>query len=124
MSTKVTSTASNPRQPAEATLDAYPDWTIPCKVIAIIPTADRQKSTVKVRVGFDKLDPRILPDMSVKVAFREATNAPSINFNAALVPKSALRNRGWPRRGFHTCKMGTRNGAPSPSATRRATTQS
>lgn len=81
-----------PAQPAEATLDAYPDWSIPCKVIAIIPTADRQKSTVKVRVGFDKLDPRILPDMAVKVAFLEATNAPSINFNAALVPKSALRN--------------------------------
>ena len=59
-------------QPVEATLDAYPEWKIPCKVIAIIPTADRQKSTVKVRVGFDKLDPRILPEMSVKVAFREA----------------------------------------------------
>ena len=48
-------------QPVEATLDAYAQWKIPCKVIAIIPTADRQKSTVKVRVGFDKLDPRILP---------------------------------------------------------------
>ena len=58
-----------PGQPVEATLDAYPDWKIPAKVIAIIPTADRQKSTVKVRVGFDKLDPRILPEMSVKVAF-------------------------------------------------------
>src|SRR5262249_47546328 len=43
-------------QPVEAALDAYPDWKIPCKVIAIVPTADRQKSTVKVRVGFDKLD--------------------------------------------------------------------
>ena len=62
-------------QPVEATLDAYPDWKIPCKVIAIIPTADRQKSTVKVRVGFDKLDPRILPDMSVKVAFHETGGA-------------------------------------------------
>jgi HlyD family secretion protein len=81
-----------PAQPAEATLDAYPDWPIPCKVIAIIPTADRQKSTVKVRVGFDKLEPRILPDMAVKVAFLEGSNAPSVNFNAALVPKSALRN--------------------------------
>src|SRR5204862_1171459 len=59
-------------QPVEATLDAYPDWKIPCKVIAIIPTADRQKSTVKVRVGFDKLAPRILPEMSIKVAFHEA----------------------------------------------------
>lgn len=57
-------------QPAEATLDAYADWRIPCKIIAIIPTADRQKATVKVRVGFDALDPRILPEMGVKVAFR------------------------------------------------------
>ena len=56
-----------PGQPVEATLDAYPDWKIPGKVIAIIPTADRDKSTVKVRVGFDKLDPRILPEMSIKV---------------------------------------------------------
>ncbi|MGD0814420.1 MAG: efflux RND transporter periplasmic adaptor subunit [Verrucomicrobiota bacterium] len=79
-----------PAQPAEATLDAYPDWKIPCKVIAIIPTADRQKSTVKVRVGFDKLDPRILPDMSVKVAFRETAAAPAAVTRAVLVPKSAL----------------------------------
>jgi HlyD family secretion protein len=57
-------------QAVEATLDAYPDWKIPCKVIAIIPTADRQKATVKVRVGFDHLDPRILPQMGVKVAFQ------------------------------------------------------
>jgi RND family efflux transporter MFP subunit len=79
-----------PGQPAEATLDAYPDWKIPCKVIAIIPTADRQKSTVKVRVGFDKLDPRILPDMSVKVAFRETAAAPVSVTRAVLVPKNAL----------------------------------
>src|SRR4030095_12441583 len=45
-----------PKQPVEATLDAYPEWKIACKVIAIVPTADRQKSTVKVRVGFDGLD--------------------------------------------------------------------
>jgi RND family efflux transporter MFP subunit len=82
-----------PAQPAEATLDAYPDWKIPCKVIAIIPTADRQKSTVKVRVGFDKLDPRILPDMSVKVAFRETAAAPASVTRAVLVPKSALESQ-------------------------------
>ena len=77
-----------PGQPVVATLDAYPNWKIPCKVIAIIPTADRDKSTVKVRVGFDKLDPRILPDMSVKVAFQEAGNTSASH--AVLVPKSAV----------------------------------
>ena len=56
-----------------ATLDAYPDWQIPCHVIAIIPTADRQRATVEVRVGFDELDARILPDMGVKVAFQQET---------------------------------------------------
>jgi HlyD family secretion protein len=79
-----------PAQPAEATLDAYPEWKIPCKVIAIIPTADRQKSTVKVRVGFNKLDPRILPDMSVKVAFQEVTGASSVPISSVTVPKNAL----------------------------------
>src|SRR5713226_9203496 len=61
-----------PGQRVEATLDSYPDWHIPSKVIAIIPAADRQKATVKVRVGFEKLEPRILPDMGVKVAFQGA----------------------------------------------------
>jgi RND family efflux transporter MFP subunit len=80
-----------PGQPVEATLDAYPDWKIPCKVIAIIPTADREKSTVKVRVGFDQLDPRILPDMSVKVAFRD--NSGTAAGHSVMVPKSAVLNR-------------------------------
>lgn len=52
-----------------AILDAYPDWTIPASVIAIVPTANREKATVKVRIRFDKKDPRILPDMAVKVNF-------------------------------------------------------
>jgi RND family efflux transporter MFP subunit len=80
-----------PGQPVEATLDAYPDWKIPCKVIAIIPTADRDKSTVKVRVGFDRLDPRILPDMSVKVAFRD--RGVTAAGRAVMVPKDAILNR-------------------------------
>lgn len=80
-----------PGQPVIATLDAYPDWQIPCKVIAIIPTADRDKSTVKVRIGFDKLDPRILPEMSVKVAFQET--AGSTSGHAVLVPKDAVQDR-------------------------------
>ncbi|HUA36938.1 MAG TPA: efflux RND transporter periplasmic adaptor subunit [Candidatus Sulfopaludibacter sp.] len=78
-------------QPVEATLDAYPDWKIPCKVIAIIPTADRDKSTVKVRVGFDRLDPRILPDMSVKVAFRD--NGGTGSGHAVMIPKGAVLSR-------------------------------
>jgi RND family efflux transporter MFP subunit len=80
-------------QQVEATLDAYPEWKIPCKVIAIIPTADRQKSTVKVRVGFDKLDPRILPEMSIKVAFREAASPGSVAQRTVTVPKAAVHQQ-------------------------------
>jgi multidrug efflux pump subunit AcrA (membrane-fusion protein) len=80
-------------QPVEATLDAYPDWRIPCKVIAIIPTADRQKATVKVRVAFEKLDPRILPQMGVKVAFQRTEAAPTAAAATTLtVPKAAIQN--------------------------------
>jgi HlyD family secretion protein len=82
-----------PGQAVEATLDAYADWKIPCKVIAIIPTADRQKSTVKVRVGFDHLDPRILPEMSVKVAFREAEGSGPVAGRTVIVPKAALQQQ-------------------------------
>jgi len=80
-------------QSVEATLDAYADWKIPCKVIAIIPTADRQKSTVKVRVGFDKLDPRILPEMSVKVAFREGSGSGPAGERKVTVPKAAVQQQ-------------------------------
>ena len=82
-----------PGQPVTAALDAYPDWKIPCKVIAIIPTADRQKSTVKVRISFDQLDPHILPEMSVKVAFRETGALPAAVARAVLIPKTALQSQ-------------------------------
>jgi RND family efflux transporter MFP subunit len=82
-----------PGQPVEATLDAYPEWKIPCKVIAIIPTADRQKSTVKVRVGFDQLDPRILPEMAVKVAFHEASGGTTLTGRTVMVPKTAVQSQ-------------------------------
>jgi RND family efflux transporter MFP subunit len=81
-----------PEQPVEATLDSYPDWRIPARVIAIIPTADRQKATVKVRVGFETLDPRILPDMSVKVAFQSA-GAASTAPRGVTLPRAAVRHR-------------------------------
>jgi len=58
-----------PGQPVTAILDAYPDWEIPSRVRTVIPTADREKATVKVRISFLKLDPRILPDMGIKVTF-------------------------------------------------------
>lgn len=84
-----------PGQPVTAVLDAYPDWQIPSRVRTIIPTADRQKATVKVRISFIKLDPRILPDMGIKVTFlgkepeakKSGSAAP-----AALVPQEAVRD--------------------------------
>jgi RND family efflux transporter MFP subunit len=79
-----------PGQKIIATLDAYPDWSIPCQVIAIIPTADRQRATVEVRVGFDELDSRILPDMGVKVAFQESGAVVSQGRAGVLVPQSAV----------------------------------
>jgi RND family efflux transporter MFP subunit len=84
-----------PGQPADAVLDAYPDWHIPATVRTIIPTADRQKATVKVRLTFDELDPRILPDMGIKVAFQEAVVEnvePSVV--QSLVPAAAVRSDG------------------------------
>lgn len=84
-------------QVVQAVLEAYPEWKIPAKVIAIIPAADRQKATVKVRIGFQISDPRILPDMGVKVAFlnaeREVEEKPKEPLGVR-VPISAVRNEG------------------------------
>ena len=84
-----------PKQEVTAVLDAYPDWKIPCHVRTIIPTADRQKATVEVRIAFDKLDPRILPDMGVKVTFlgeeaKQADKAPA----GLMIPQDAIRDDG------------------------------
>jgi len=82
-------------QPVTAVLDAYPDFQIPAKVIAVVPTADRQKATVLVRIGFTALDPRILPDMGVKVTFlREADAAAPVAQAMTLVPKGAVKTDG------------------------------
>jgi RND family efflux transporter MFP subunit len=86
-----------PGQPVEATLNAYPDWRIPAEVIAIIPTADRSKATVKVRIAFRARDPRIVPDMGVRVAFLDARpgQAPDPAATAGvLVPAAAVRADG------------------------------
>jgi RND family efflux transporter MFP subunit len=84
-----------PGQEAIATLDAYPDWQIPSRVIMPVPTADRQKATVRVRLAFEQLDPRILPDMGVKVAFLNEEEKAAAQPKAALVvPRRALRQDG------------------------------
>lgn len=83
----------HPGQPANTTLNAYPDWKIPSKVIAVIPTADRSKATVKVRIGLETRDPRVLPDMGARVSFMpmpgqdEAKDAADV---AAVVNKAAI----------------------------------
>ena len=88
-------------QPVEAVLDAYPDWRIPAHVITTVPSADRQKATVRVRIGFDlakgeKLDPRILPDMGVKVSFLSERPVEPADMPKArlLVPRTAVREAG------------------------------
>jgi len=81
-------------QPVEAMLDAYPEWKIPAHVITIVPTADRQKATVMVRIAIDTRDPRILPDMGVKVSFVEQAAPGAAPARVVLVPKAALRRDG------------------------------
>jgi len=85
-----------PGQDVDAVLDAYPDWHIPAHVITLVPTADRQKATVLVRLGFKQLDPRILPDMAIKVTFlREAGDATAAAAQpTALVPRPAIKTLG------------------------------
>ena len=84
-----------PAQPVEATLNAYPDWKIPASVIAIIPSADRSKATVKVRIAVQSKDRRIVPDMGVRVGFLSAAPptaaAPP---GSVLVPAESVRGEG------------------------------
>ncbi len=85
-------------QRAVAVLDAYPDWEIPARVITTVPAADRQKATVKVRLAFDQLDRRILPDMGVKVSFLSEEQEGAAQAVAArprvLIPRAAVRQGG------------------------------
>jgi hypothetical protein len=75
-------------------LDAYPDWRVPAHVIAIVPTADRGKATVKVRVALEQKDPRLLPDIGVRVSFR-GSKAPAASQvpKGVLVPAAAITQR-------------------------------
>jgi len=85
-----------PGMRTETILNAYQDWKIPGRVIAIIPAADRGKATVKVRVGLDaKGDPRIVPDMGARVGFLEdAKPAQADAKPGVLVPAAAIAQRG------------------------------
>jgi RND family efflux transporter MFP subunit len=74
-----------PDMPAQAVLDAYPDWKIPAHVVAIVPAADRGKATVKVRVALEQKDARLVPDMGVRVSFLAAKPAA-----AAAAPRGVL----------------------------------
>ena len=80
-----------PGQPAITNLNAYPNWDISSEVIAIIPTADRNKATVKVRIGLLEKDERVLPDMGAKVSFlrEQVTEAPE-EINGVMIPSSAI----------------------------------
>lgn len=83
-----------PKQPAQAVLDAYPDWKIPAHVIAIIPTADKGKATVKVRIAVEQKDPRILPEMGARVSFLEEAKKITAEVpKGVLIPASALVQR-------------------------------
>jgi RND family efflux transporter MFP subunit len=84
-----------PKMPVEATLNAYPDWKIPAEVIAIIPAADRGKATVKVRIALKVKDPRIVPDMGVRVSFLESDRpSPAVaEAPGVLAPAAAIASR-------------------------------
>jgi hypothetical protein len=104
-------------------LDAYPDWVIPSHVINIVPTADRQKATVKVRIAFDALDPRILANMGVKVTFLEssaasqssavsgAPAAPVVRVPASAVQRDGATSFVWRVRGDRVERIAVRVGA-------------
>ena len=79
-------------QPVTAKLNSYQDWEIPAEVITIIPTADRNKATVRVRIAFLETDTRILPDMGVKVSFMEEqiVEVNEAQMTGVFVPESAI----------------------------------
>ncbi len=79
-----------PDQPATIKLNAYPDWEIPAAVIAVIPTADRSKATVKVRVAFKQKDERVLPEMGARVSFLSSPEAPAAGGAPATAAQAVL----------------------------------
>ena len=81
-------------QPVVANLNAYPKWDIPAEVIAIVPTADRNKATVRVRIGLLEKDERVLPDMGTRVSFLEKIEKKEneIKKEGVMVPLASVGN--------------------------------
>jgi RND family efflux transporter MFP subunit len=79
--------------PSRIVLDAYPRDPFPGKVRQVVPTADRQKATVQVKVAFDRPDPRVLPEMGGKVVFLAAGTKVSGEAERVLVPAAAVATR-------------------------------
>ena len=85
---------------ATVKLNAYPDWAIPAQVIAVIPTADRSKATVSVRVGFKIKDPRIVPEMGARVSFlapAQPAATQTVSARSVVVPSDAVQSDGGPQ---------------------------
>ena len=83
--------------PATVKLNAYPDWQIPAYVIAVIPTADRSKATVTVRVGMKAKDARVVPEMGARVSFlapAEQGPAQAPAARSVVVPADAVQSDG------------------------------
>ncbi|HYK79645.1 MAG TPA: efflux RND transporter periplasmic adaptor subunit [Micropepsaceae bacterium] len=116
-----------PGKPATITLNAYPDWRIPAEVIAIIPTADQAKATVKVRVAFKEKDGRVLPQMGASVSFLEGANRAADALSAApetgtsvIIPIEAVQGSGdsgtvFVIAGDHVEKRSVKLGGRSPA---------
>ncbi|MGA0602809.1 efflux RND transporter periplasmic adaptor subunit [Caulobacter sp. KR2-114] len=83
-----------PGMAATVTLNAYPDWRIQGAVIAVVPTADRSKATVSVRVSLPEKDARIVPEMGARVAFHRAETTARPTAPALTVPAAAVHSDG------------------------------
>jgi HlyD family secretion protein len=87
----------SPRQPVAVVLDAYPERRIPGRVVTTVPSADRQKATVQVRIAVEKIDPHMLPDMTAKVSFlqepQQSQKGPHV-LPRLFVPRRAVRSNG------------------------------
>jgi multidrug efflux pump subunit AcrA (membrane-fusion protein) len=98
-------------QPVEAVLDAYPEEAFAAHVIRVVPTADRQKATVKVRIALEHLEPRVLPDMGVKVRFLDVTADAYAHAIGSIPAEALVGDHVWLVSAGHAYKRAVRVGA-------------